>query len=274
MSYKVKRQTNDEVAYQVYRTYDYDKFKYVDGNRDIKSTAKVKKSIKEHGYYRQPILVNEFLEIIEGQHRFLACKELGLPIEYVIQSGLRAKDCAPLNTGRTNWRTKNYVHLHSVSTVDYMYFETMIEQFQFSPRVTYVAIGKSLAGGYADKVIQSGNLICTPEEYEYGSRTLRWLSTFKEDVRKHDLRGNKDALYMALIFARNSKFVSVEALTDRIHKNFSKYGRSIADITDAIEKTNDIYNYRCKTENTVDLVSEYRLAMRKEKIHESKAESK
>lgn len=261
----------DGVAYSVLVTSDYSKFQFVDGNREVSRLAKLKKSIKENGWYRQPILVNEFFQIIEGQHRYLVCKELELPIEYIIQPGLRAKDCAPLNTGRNNWRVKDYVHLNTIDNVDYMYFEELLHRYGFSARITMVAIGKNITGGGASQVIESGNLKCSPEEYAKGERILRWLSQFRDDVKDAEIRGHKDSIYIALIFARNSKSISVDALTERVHRNFQRYGRSVADVMDAIEKTNDIYNYRCKTENTVDLVSEYRQAVRKEKINESKA---
>lgn len=262
---------SDKVAYNVHVTMNYDKFRFIDGNRDVEYLANLRKSIKTHGWYRQPILVNERFEIIEGQHRFTVCKELGLPIEYIIQPGLVAEDCAPLNTGRTNWRTKNYAHLHAVKSVDFMYFEELLNQFHFSPRVTLVAIGSSLTGGGVSKVVKDGTLTCGSEEYDKGSRTLRWLSQFNDDVKQSGVRGSKDNLYMALIFARNSKSVSIDNLTYRVHRNFSRFGKAIADMTDAVEKVNAIYNYKVKTENIVDLVSEYRIAARKEKINESKA---
>lgn len=264
----------DVSAYYVRKTNDYGKFKFIDGNRDVDKTASLKKSIKENGWYRQPILVNKRFEIIEGQHRFVVCKELRLPIEYIVQEGLKAKDCAPLNVGRRNWAIKDYVHLGAVSSDAYRYFEYLLQRFGFSPAVTYVATGRSLTGGGMNHVIRSGFLTCTPEEYDMASSTLEWLSQFKEDVKAADLRGSKDALYLGLIFARRSKQVSTDALTDRVHRNFSRYGRAVADITDAIEKTEKIYNYKCKVENTADLVSEYRKAVRREKEDASKDKGK
>lgn len=264
----------DVSAYYVRKTNDYGKFKFVDGNRDIEKTAILKKSISENGWYRQPILVNENFQIIEGQHRFVVCKELMLPIEYIVEKGLEAKDCAPLNSGRRNWSVKNYVHLGAVSSDSYQYFEFLIQRFGFSSPVTYVAMGRSLTGGGISNMIKSGRLTCSADEYNTASNTLEWLSQFKDDVKAHDLRGHKDALYLALIFAKNSKQVSTEVLTERVHRNFSRYGRAVADVMDAVEKTDGIYNYKCKIENTIDLVSEYRKAVRREKEDASKDKGK
>ena len=108
----------DVTAYYVRKTNNYKKFRFVDGNRDVARTGRIRNSIKENGWYRQPILVNEHFEIIEGQHRFVVCKELGLPIEYVVQEGLEVKDCVPLNVSRKNWSVADYVHLNATSIDD------------------------------------------------------------------------------------------------------------------------------------------------------------
>ena len=59
---------------------DYSQFKYLGGNRDITHSKKLLESITQNGYFNVPILVNENMEIIDGQGRFEALKMLGLPI--------------------------------------------------------------------------------------------------------------------------------------------------------------------------------------------------
>ena len=225
----------DVTAYYVRKTNNYKKFRFVDGNRDVARTGRIRNSIKENGWYRQPILVNEHFEIIEGQHRFVVCKELGLPIEYVVQEGLEVKDCVPLNVSRKNWSVADYVHLNATSIDDYKYFELMMQRFGFPPRTVYAAMGRSVQGNHVEHFIKAGTLTCTVEEYNAASSILQWLSQFKEDIRENDLRGRKDNLFLALIFAHNSRSISVDALTERVHRNFSKYGKAIATIDDAVE---------------------------------------
>jgi hypothetical protein len=79
---------------------------------------------------------------------------------------------------------------------------------------------------------------------------------------------------MALIFARKSKQISIPVLTEKMHKYFARYGKTVADIIDCIEKIEGIYNYGLRASNLVDLVSEYKNAVRKEKINESEAKGK
>ena len=51
---------------------------------------KVLKSIKENDYTKyQPILVNNKMEIVDGQNRFLACKELGIPFHFIVSDEIK-----------------------------------------------------------------------------------------------------------------------------------------------------------------------------------------
>lgn len=72
---------------QIKYTSNYSRFKHLNGNRNIVEPhlRRLIKSIQENGWLENsPVLVNQKYEIIDGQHRFEACKTLGLPIEYMV----------------------------------------------------------------------------------------------------------------------------------------------------------------------------------------------
>ena len=67
-------------------TKDYGKFTFLTANRPIHRghVNKLKKSLTEYGFLdSQPITVTPDFRIIDGQHRFIACKEMGLPVKFV-----------------------------------------------------------------------------------------------------------------------------------------------------------------------------------------------
>ena len=67
------------------KTKDYSLFSFLDNNRSVKRShvEGLKKKIKKTDMTMcQPITVDADMRIIDGQHRFYACKELGLPIYY------------------------------------------------------------------------------------------------------------------------------------------------------------------------------------------------
>ena len=70
---------NEKVT-EIRETNNYDIFKNMLGNRELKDKnyKKLMRSINEKQLII-PILVNEKFEIIDGQHRFSACKSLGKP---------------------------------------------------------------------------------------------------------------------------------------------------------------------------------------------------
>lgn len=100
---------------KVYKTYDYSKFKYVGGNRNVNPTH-VKHLIEsmsaEDLSETMPIIVNERLEIIDGQHRFDGRKQMGLPIYYTIRDGARLNEVVLLNANTRNWSLTDYLNSH------------------------------------------------------------------------------------------------------------------------------------------------------------------
>lgn len=103
---------------QISTSSDYDKFKFLPHNRSVAKGAvkKIADSINEIGYITSfPILVNKEFFIIDGQHRFEACKLLKIPVHYMVASkngrGLDT-DKVMLNLNakmRGQWQSSEYV---------------------------------------------------------------------------------------------------------------------------------------------------------------------
>ena len=84
-----------EKSKQIYKTTNYSEIKPHQLNRKIKSSHV--KVLKEQIKYKDlgstvPIVLNENCQIIDGHHRFVARKDLGLPIYFVNHHGLDEKD--------------------------------------------------------------------------------------------------------------------------------------------------------------------------------------
>lgn len=94
-------------------TYEYEKFSFLDCNRDIKrsNVENIKKSIEDEGYCSGSyILVDEYFHILDGQHRFIACKELEMPIRVMCIDELTVDDMRRLNAYQRNWTTIDFVN--------------------------------------------------------------------------------------------------------------------------------------------------------------------
>lgn len=93
-------------------TSDYSKFKFLQGNRDITRDRieQLKDSIIKIGYIESSlILCNEKFEIIDGQARFMALKELKMEIRYYIKEGIGIEECRTMNIHQKNWTISDFV---------------------------------------------------------------------------------------------------------------------------------------------------------------------
>jgi len=101
----------DRKVGEVMETYDYDKFKFLDLNRDPdKNNIKAIKESMKIKALPIPIIVNEHNEIIDGQHSFYARKESNLPIVYLVIEGLTIDDVPLFQTGRP-WKDHDWLKL-------------------------------------------------------------------------------------------------------------------------------------------------------------------
>jgi hypothetical protein len=98
------------------KTKNYNLFGYMKSNRSINNglVERLVKSINEIGYIEsRPVIVNEDMIIIDGQHRFEACKRLELPIVYEVSNVDMAKAMVALNMNQQIWRLEDYVNSYA-----------------------------------------------------------------------------------------------------------------------------------------------------------------
>lgn len=94
---------------------DYDKFKTIDGNREV-DQPHVRRLAEEIAlndltpYF--PVLINEKWEVIDGQHRFEVCQTLKLPVYYLQVPGLDLTSVQRINTSSKRWSLKDYIKSH------------------------------------------------------------------------------------------------------------------------------------------------------------------
>lgn len=101
----------NEISYSVYQSSDYDLFKFIESNRVVKKSH-VEKLIQQinDGYEMPPIIVKENGEILDGQHRFMALKQLGKPVEYIIKENIKQDTLQKSNTLVSKWSVKDHIN--------------------------------------------------------------------------------------------------------------------------------------------------------------------
>jgi len=126
-------------------TTNYSIFKMLDGNRNVNqlNLKRVIASMRENPLVTI-IYVNEKMEIIDGQHRFLACQHLGLPINYVIVNGYGINEVQILNAIGMNWTKADYLETFIKNgNKNYIKFKEFRDLF---PKLTFSMSVRLLSG--------------------------------------------------------------------------------------------------------------------------------
>lgn len=123
------------------KTTNYDMFTFREDNR-VKivhsHVKKISQSIQCRNLLElQPIIVNEKMEVLDGQHRLLAAKSLGLEIYYKIEKSCNFGDIILLNISKS-WGVNDYLNYYCKNGFDeYIKLRDFSKKNQLQTRVAY-----------------------------------------------------------------------------------------------------------------------------------------
>lgn len=260
---KMVSMENDKIIGTVYETTDYSRFDVLEGNRTIldQRKAKIKRSIKENGLIFNPIVVNEKFEIIDGQGRFEVCKELGLPVRYVIGVGLRLKECVALNSATTNWNTEDYIESGCVQGKEsYIRLKTLVQAHRSIPIVAIINIAGATYGGYGARTnmqrIKDGTFELAQKTADETDETLCFVEKMMVDFQNN---GPKPYFMQAVAFVYSLPGVDCEKLLRKWQNNAARQVnvRRFGKISEALSILTAIYNFKSKPEDVIYFDNEY-----------------
>lgn len=211
---------------KILTTTNYDLFKKYKGNRTVTDVRKeiIKDSIYKYGWITNPILVSSDYEIIDGQGRFAALKELGLPIEYIIDDNIKPVDCMALNANLRKWNPLDYIHFLSENgNEDYRKLEILINKFKTIPTrvVINVCYGETIFQNMSAKVLTSGFFKFNISFTEAYNR-LETLTEFMEALPRWGVTGRKDLFISMVNYLIAKNKVKPEILYKRLDNNYHK----------------------------------------------------
>lgn len=131
-------------------TYAYEDFNFLKGNRHIRSVyvGRLKTQIKLNdltSFY--PIICDNNYTIFDGQHRFTACSELGLPIYYLVIDNMTLREIVAANMHQQKWVLEDYLNSYcELGIKPYLYLRNFINQHTWLKLSTAIIIcqgGKS-----------------------------------------------------------------------------------------------------------------------------------
>ncbi|RAI79318.1 hypothetical protein BFS35_012220 [Macrococcoides goetzii] len=134
---------NCDIAYSVYKSKNYNLFKFIKSNRDISKTH-VEKLVTqiEADYEFPPIIVKPNGEILDGQHRFTALKQCGKPIEFIIRNEIKQDTLQKSNQFVSKWNLKDHINFFSLEgNEDYQELDKDIQYTNMTPATAARIIG-------------------------------------------------------------------------------------------------------------------------------------
>lgn len=135
----------DQPVNMVYITTNYNQFKILADNREV-NLLHVKRLIDSFNEMHLvcPIIVNEKMEVIDGQHRLQASIETGVPIYYIQVPGYGIKEVQRLNANQKNWTKLDFLEMYCAQgKKTYIEFKEFMGHF---PELSFQACERILTG--------------------------------------------------------------------------------------------------------------------------------
>lgn len=243
----------------VYRTKDYRQFKRLEGNRAVPQSRinKIKQSIQNVGYVQSPIVVNDKMEIIDGQGRVEALKSLELPVDYIVVNGIGINECRAMNINQSNWIVMDFVESYAEEGNDsYIFFQNLMKAYG---KLGIVAVNNAVTGlaSTNNEAIKCGKFVCTLQDYERAVKILDYEKRFIGIVKK--MTGRADYIYIAIGFCYESECIDNDRLFEKLGEKYDRF-HAPANVEQALDEISKIYNERLRGEK-VFLSTDYKRNM-------------
>lgn len=168
-----------QVVNAVYKTDDYSIFQLSKFNRNIILRRELIEQAEEG--IISPIIVNENLMVIDGQHRLKASEKVGATVEYIIKEGLNEHDIVRMNTVQKPWSLANHIEAWANQGKDeYIKLLNLLNNYYGNTTVvTQVALDVNTMKK-ARPIIESGEFKFV--NYEKTVEFLSYLRRFREET--------------------------------------------------------------------------------------------
>ncbi len=118
---------------ETFRTNNYSIFKRLQGNRPLNMihVKRLEESIKKNGMLEVDIIVNRDWEVIDGQNRLEAAKNIRVPVYFKIKPDYGLREAQILNENVKVWRKVDYLDSYcELGLPEYIEFKRFMEAYK------------------------------------------------------------------------------------------------------------------------------------------------
>jgi len=247
-----------KVVRTVYATKDYTSFSFITGNRNITKShlEKLRKSIIQN-YIPVPIIVNEKLQIIDGQHRFIICKEEKLFIYFIQITGLNLSDVQKINELMKVWTADAFMHCYCDLELDndtgeyenYVEYREFKRKYGFGHNETQAMLtGRQMFTGALSERFRNGTFRI--DNIKLATAAANKITEVSKYYQGYKRRGFVIAMLQCLANPEYDHDRFMSKLSFQTHKlsdqsNYKQY----------LQIVQDVYNYHAREGDRLLLVS-------------------
>ncbi len=226
-------------------TTDYTMFTLKSDNRakiDQTHVKRLASSIQARNLLEmRPISVNSEMEILDGQHRFLAAKSLGVPIFYEIKTNLVASDVILLNVSKA-WCMADYLNYYEKNGYEYY---LKLRKFMKENNISLkVALGITMGQSWADiDKFKKGEYVFEQDAGKEELKTCWDTINYIKKMNGYSVYTSSSRFWKALIklvkhydFEKKKWLLNLERMIDKIGPK--------ARAEDYVKLFTDIYNWK------------------------------
>ena len=239
----------------VFKTDDYSLFRTLRGNREVNRSRidKIEQSIKDVGYVSNPIIVNNKMEVIDGQGRLEALKRLGLPVEFIVVNGCGIRECIAMNINMTNWGLIDYIKSYANQGIDsYRRLLGLINAYRpiQEQLIIGISLGRLSCRSCDMNTVKNGLYKIGTEQLEKAQDELEFIKI----IRKYS---QKKAVSQAFLFCYRIPLCNKDRLL-RIAETGAEKLDKCGKVIDILEVVESMYNKNLRLPAMVFFVSEYK----------------
>lgn len=210
----------------------------------------LKKSMKESGFMQsQPIIVNEAMKIVDGHHRFISAKELGIPLYYKVIPDADLYHFAKATSVVKRWSSHDWAEYHANSgDDDFIKLKGLMTEFDLR-----LSVAVPLAEGLSTRDRSSTLEKMRDKKFKVAS----WGDAFKRAKMLREVRavsaktGNMVSYHNAWVAVSRHERYNHQHFMGKLRKYVS-FIREEPTSNLFIEAILNVYNYRTRKEDKIE----------------------
>ncbi len=205
------------------KTQNYSQFRRLGGNAPLNVAhlnqlmdAIDKKNLLE----ARPILVNENMEVVDGQHRLEAAKRLNLPIFFIKINSVGIDDIATLNSNQRNWKMEHYLNLYCdyIKNENYINFRYWLKNndFSFTQGISFFIDESNI--NECRRMFKDGEFIFDEKYISLGESYKITLNKILSNTKGKSQPWLNQSFIRAFIVLCNNKEIDLKRLWEQLDK--------------------------------------------------------